>query len=58
MLKLKYICFISIDVVMWDIQITSYDQNLYYYYFFLWKIYNLCDYSNNKVTINVFFLQI
>ena len=58
MLKLKYICFINIDIVMWDIQITSYDQNLYYYYFFLLKIHNLRDYSNDKVTINVFFLQI
>ena len=35
MLKLKYICFINIDVVMWDIQITSYDQNLYYFFFFM-----------------------
>ena len=26
--KLKYICFVSIDLVMYDMQITSYDANL------------------------------
>ena len=30
--KLKYICFINIDVVMYDMQIASYDANLCFFY--------------------------
>ena len=29
--KLKYICFISIDLAMYDMQITSYDANLSFF---------------------------
>ena len=37
---------------MYDMQITSYDANLNFFY--RW-IFNLCDYSTYKVIINVFF---
>ena len=37
---------------MYDVQITSYDANLYFFYEL---IYNLRDYLTYKVVINVFF---
>ena len=30
--KLKYICFVSIDLAMYNMQITSYDANLSFFY--------------------------
>ena len=29
--KLKYICFVSIDLAIYDMQITSYDANLSFF---------------------------
>ena len=50
--KLKYICFIIIDLAMYEMQITSYDANLSFFYGW---IYNLCDYLIYKAIINMFF---
>ena len=52
MSKLKYICFVSIDLVTYDLKITSYDATLSFFY--RW-IYNLHDYSTYQVIINLFF---
>ena len=55
--KLNYNCFISINVAMYDMQITSYDANLcflFFIFFYGW-IHNLHDYSTYKVIINMFF---
>lgn len=52
MLKLKYIRFISIDTMMYGIQITSYwCKSLYFYGYIL----NLCDYSTHEITTNISF---